>query len=159
MVSIVWHYRIFSGTNVGLLLIVHLLLGFSLASWSFFIAAPFGKSPQLAAVATTFLGIMFAILALVFGKAGTGVATIFSLIFPPGYYIFAIRAICGWENHQIPTNVLKPDPDNNLTLLPLIIAAIVRCVLCVSGAQCANLSLDRRVPLAILGCFARETAL
>lgn len=158
MVSIVWHYRIFSGTNVGLLLIVHLLLGFSLASWSFFIAAPFGKSPQLAAVATTFLGIMFAILALVFGKAGTGVATIFSLIFPPGYYIFAIRAICGWENHQIPTNVLKPDPDNNLTLLPLIIAAIVRCV-CVSGAQCVNLCLDRRVPLAILGYFAREMAL
>lgn len=125
IVSIVWHYRIFTGTNVGLLLIVNLLLGFSLASWSFFVAAPFGKSPQLAAVASTFLGIVFAILALVFSRASTGVATIFSIIFPPGYYIFAIRAICGWENHQIPTNILKPDPDSNLTLLPLIIAAIV----------------------------------
>ncbi|KAG1779604.1 hypothetical protein EV702DRAFT_965686 [Suillus placidus] len=125
VVSIIWHYRIFSGTNVGLVLIVHLLLGFSFASWSFFVAAPFGKSPQLAAVATTFLGIMFAILALVFSRASTAAATIFTLIFPPGYYIFAIRAICGWENHLIPTNVLKPDPDSNLTLLPLIIAAII----------------------------------
>ncbi|KAG0694048.1 hypothetical protein DFH29DRAFT_859873 [Suillus ampliporus] len=125
VVSIVWHYRIFSGTNVVLVLIVHLLFGFSLASWTFFIAAPFGKSPQLAAVASTFLGIMFAILALVFSKASTVAATIFTLVFPPGYYIFAIRAICGWENHQIPTNILKPDPDSNLTLLPLIIAAII----------------------------------
>ncbi|KAG1763849.1 hypothetical protein EDD22DRAFT_482473 [Suillus occidentalis] len=125
VVSIVWHYRIFSGTNVGLVLIVHLLLGFSLASWSFFIAAPFGKSPQFAAVATTFLGIIFAILALTFSRASTAAATIFTLIFPPGYYVFAIRAICGWETHQIPTNILKPDPDNNLTLLPLIIAATV----------------------------------
>jgi len=142
IVSIVWHYRIFSGTNVGLLLIVHLLFGFSLASWSFFIAAPFGKSPQLAAVASTFLGIIFAILALVFSKATTRVATIFSLIFPPGYYIFAIRAICGWENHQIPTNILKPDPDSNLTLLPLIIAAVVRLVVHLSPAPHINKCLD-----------------
>ncbi|KAH7911599.1 hypothetical protein BJ138DRAFT_1062831 [Hygrophoropsis aurantiaca] len=125
IVSILWHYRIFSATNAGLVLVVHLLLGFSLASWSFFIAAPFGKSPQLAAVASTFLAIMFAILALVFSKASTLAATIFTLIFPPGYYIFAIRAICGWENHQMPTNLLKPDPDSHLTLLPLIIAAII----------------------------------
>ncbi|KIK34697.1 hypothetical protein CY34DRAFT_621910, partial [Suillus luteus UH-Slu-Lm8-n1] len=125
VVSIVWHYRIFSATNVGLVLVVHLLFGLSFASWSFFVAAPFGKSPQLAAVATTFLGIIFAILALIFSRASTTAATIFTIIFPPGYYIFAIRAICGWENHQIPTNILKPDPDNNLTLLPLIIAAIV----------------------------------
>lgn len=126
IVSIVWHYRIFSGTNVGLLLGVHLLLGFSLASWSFFVAALFGESPQLAAVASTFLGFVFAILALVFSSASTFVATIFSVIFPPGYYVFVIRAICGWENQQIPTNFLKPDPENNLTLLPLIVAAIVR---------------------------------
>ncbi|KAH7922678.1 P-loop containing nucleoside triphosphate hydrolase protein [Leucogyrophana mollusca] len=125
IVSILWHYRIFSATNAGLVLVVHLLLGFSLASWSFFVAAPFGKSPQLAAVASTFLAIMFAILALVFSKASTVAATIFTLIFPPGYYIFAIRAICGWENHQMPTNLLKPDPDSHLTLLPLIIAAII----------------------------------
>ncbi|KAG1886233.1 hypothetical protein F4604DRAFT_1675882 [Suillus subluteus] len=125
VVSIIWHYRIFSATNIGLVLIVHLLFGFSFASWSFFVAAPFGKSPQLAAVAATFLGIIFAIVALVFSSASTTAATIFTLIFPPGYYVFAIRAICGWENHQIPTNILKPDPDDNLILLPLIIAAIV----------------------------------
>jgi ATP-binding cassette subfamily A (ABC1) protein 3 len=122
----IWHRRIFTETNGGLVLAVHLLLGFSLASWSFFVAAPFGKSPQLAAVISTFLAILFAILALVFSHASTVAATIFTLIFPPGYYIFAIRAICGYENHLMPTNLLKPDPDDHLTLLPIMIACIVR---------------------------------
>ena len=126
IVSLVWHFRIFTGTNAGLVFIVHYLLGLLLASWSFFIAVPFGKSPQLAAVASTILAIVFAILALVFGRASTGAAFIFSIIFPPGYYIFAIRAICGFENEQIPTSVINPDPDNGLRLLPMIIAAIVR---------------------------------
>ncbi|KAF4573510.1 hypothetical protein EYR36_008028 [Pleurotus pulmonarius] len=125
IVGLIWHYRIFTESSAGLILVIHLLLGFSLASWSFFVAAPFGKSPQLAAVVTTFLSILFAILALVFGRAGSGAAFIFSIIFPPGYYIFAIRAICGFENHLLPANVLEPDPDNQLRLLPLIIAAII----------------------------------
>jgi ATP-binding cassette, subfamily A (ABC1), member 3 len=126
IVAVIWHYRIFLGTNVGLVIVVHLLLGLSLASWSFFIASFFGKSPQLAAVSSTFLAILFAILAQAFGQASTGAAFIYSVIFPPGYYIFTIRAMAGFEVHQIPTNVLDPDPDHQLRILPLIIAAIVR---------------------------------
>ncbi|THH33975.1 hypothetical protein EUX98_g195 [Antrodiella citrinella] len=125
IVSVIWHYRIFTGTNVGLILILHVLLGLLLASWSFFVAVPFGKSPQLAAVAATFLAIVFAIGALSFKKASTGAAIGFSIVFPPGFYVFVIRAIVGYENNLIPTNVLKPDPDNKITILPLLIIAIV----------------------------------
>jgi ATP-binding cassette, subfamily A (ABC1), member 3 len=125
IVALVWHYRIFKTTHVLLVLAVHLLLGLSLASHALFVGAPFGSSPQLAAVASTFGAIVLAIVALVFKGAGTGAASIFTLIFPPGFYIFAVRAICGWENHQIPTNALKGDPDNGLVLLPLMIVALV----------------------------------
>lgn len=125
VVALIWHRQIFTETNGGLVLAVHLLLGFSLASWSFFVAAPFGRSPQLAAVISTFLAILFAILALVFSHASTLAATIFTLIFPPGYYIFAVRAMCGYENNLMPTNLLNPDPDDHLTLLPIMIACIV----------------------------------
>lgn len=125
IVALVWHYKIFTGTNVGLVLAIHLLLGFSLSSWSFFLAAPFGNSPQLSAIASTLLSFIFAILALVFSHASNGVAFIFTLLFPSSFYIFAIRAICGFEVHQIPTNVIHPDPDNNLRLIVLITAAIV----------------------------------
>jgi ATP-binding cassette, subfamily A (ABC1), member 3 len=112
-------------TSAGLIFIFHIILGLLLASYSFFVAAPFGKSPQLAAVASTLLSIVFAIIALVFGSAGTGAAFIFSIVFPPGWYIFVIRAICGWENHLQASNLLKGDPDNNLALLPLLIAGVV----------------------------------
>lgn len=125
VVSLIWHYRIFTETNAGIILVVHLLLGLVLASWSFFVGAPFGKSPQLAAVASTFLAIVFAIIALVLSRVGDGGAFIFSILFPPAFYVFAIRCICGWENNLKATDVLQGDPDSGLRLLPLIIAAIV----------------------------------
>lgn len=106
-------------------MILHILLGLVLASWSFFTSAPFGKSPQLAAVVTTFLAIILAILALVIKSGHSGTLVIFSLIFPPMFYIFALKAICGYENHEIATNALKGDPDRGLVLLPLLVVAIV----------------------------------
>jgi hypothetical protein len=124
-VSIIWHFRVFTLTSVALIMAVHVLLGLLLASWSFFVAAPFGKSPQLAAVVTTVLSIIFVIIALVMSHAGNGAAFLFTIIFPPGFYVFAIRAIAGYENHLLPTNALKGDPDNDLMLLPLLVAAIV----------------------------------
>ena len=123
--ALTWKFRIFAETNAGLILIVHVLLGLVLASWSFFVSVPFGKSPHLAAVASTFLGLVFAVLGLVIKSSHTGILFIFSILFPPSFYIFAIKAICGYENHQFPTGVLKGDPDMGIVLLPLLIAAIV----------------------------------
>jgi hypothetical protein len=124
-VALTWKFRIFIETNTGLILIVHILLGLVLASWSFFISVPFGNSPHLAAVASTFLGLVFAVFALVIKSSQSGTLFIFSILFPPSFYIFALKAISGYENHQFPTNVLKGDPDRDIVLLPLIIAAIV----------------------------------
>ena len=76
-------------------------------------------------IVSTFLGILLVIIALVFQSAGNGAAFIFTITFPSVFYIFAIRAICGYEDHQLATNVSKGDPDKHLVLLPLIIAAIV----------------------------------
>ncbi|KAG5653904.1 hypothetical protein H0H81_009496 [Sphagnurus paluster] len=125
IIGVVWRATIFSLTNMGVIIIVHILIGLVLASWSFFVAAPFGKSPQLAAVVTTFLSVLFVIIAVVMKSAGNGTAFIFSIIFPPGFYVFALRAIAGYENNNLPTDVLKKDPDHNLTLLIMLIAAIV----------------------------------
>lgn len=123
--ALTWKFHIFTETNTGLILLVHILLGLVLASWSFFLSAPFGKSPHLAAVVSTFLGLVFAILALVVKSSQTGILFILSLLFPPSFYIFALKAICGYENHQRPTNAIKGDPDRGIVLLPLIIAALV----------------------------------
>ena len=124
--ALVWKFRIFAGTNVGIMLLVNLLLPLSLASWTFFIAAPFGKSPQLSAITSVLVSFIFAILALVLKGVGNGGAFLFTILFPSGFYVFVIRAICGFENNQIPTSLVRPDPDNNLRAIVPVIAAIVR---------------------------------
>ena len=123
--ALVWKYRIFAGTSAAIMLLVNLLLPLSLASWTFFLAAPFGKSPQLAAITSVLVSFIFAILALVLKGAGNGLTFVFTILFPPGFYIFVIRAICGFENNQVPTNITEPDPDNNLRAIVPIVAAIV----------------------------------
>ena len=125
IVAVIWAHRIFSASSVALIAIVHIITGLCLASWSIFVAVPFGKSPQLAAITSTVMVMIFAVFALVLGDLKSGAATIFTLAFPPSFYVFAIRAICGFENHQTPTDVLAQDPDNSLRLLPLLIVALV----------------------------------
>lgn len=126
-VALIWHFRIFTATSVWIILLVHVLLGLILASWSFFIAAPFGKSPQLAAIVSSVIACILAIVTLVIGNVNNVLAVVITVAFPPGFYIFAIRAIVGFELKQVGANMLKGDPDDGVVLLPIVIAA------CVSG--------------------------
>ncbi|KAH7105549.1 P-loop containing nucleoside triphosphate hydrolase protein [Auriculariales sp. MPI-PUGE-AT-0066] len=127
--ALVWRFRIFSATNTGLVIVIHLLTGFSLASWTLFAAVPFGRSPQLAAVVSTFLALLIAILALVAGHVSTGGASLFTLLLPPAFFVFATRGLAGWENNQLTANILRPDPDREIRILPLLIVAMVNVVL------------------------------
>ncbi|GBE77297.1 hypothetical protein SCP_0101700 [Sparassis crispa] len=131
-VAVIWHFCIFKATNPGLVIAIHLLIGLSLAGWSLFVAVPFGKSPQLAAVASTFSAIGLAVVALVFARVTTNSilgTVVFSVVFPPGFYVFAIYALCGFENHNMAATLLHADPDNQILLYPLIIAASVNIFL------------------------------
>lgn len=125
-VALIWHFRIFTATSVWITLLVHILLGLILASWSFFTATPFGKSPQLAAIVSSVIACVLAIVTLVIGNVSNLLAVVITIAFPPGFYIFAIRAIVGFELQQVGANMLKGDPDNGVMLLPLVIAACVR---------------------------------
>ena len=78
--ALIWKFRIFTGTHVAIILLVNLLLPLSLASWTFFLAAPFGRSPQLAAITSVLVSFLFAILALVLKGAGNGLTFIFTLL-------------------------------------------------------------------------------
>jgi hypothetical protein len=81
-------------------------------------------------VISTTIAIVFAVLAQAFTRATTATAFFFTLLFPPGFYIFAIRCIAGFEDHRLRTNALRGDPDNNLILLPIVISAIVSAEYC-----------------------------
>lgn len=126
IVTLIWHFHIFTKTNTGFLLVLHITLGLVLASYSLFIAVPFGKSSQLAAVVSTFLAILFAIMGLIVKKGPSGILFVLSLLFPPSFYMFALTALTGYENNELGTNLLKGDPDKGVVMLPILIAAIVR---------------------------------
>jgi len=126
IVSVVWHFRLFTKTNTGLIVVIHILLGLVLASYSFFTAVPFGKSPHLAAVVSTLIAIFFAILGLVVKAGRSSTLFVLSILFPPSFYMFALTALTGYENNQLATNILHRDPDRGVVLLPLLIAGIVK---------------------------------
>jgi len=125
IISLVWHFRMFTETNTGLFVILHILLGCALASFSIVVAVPFKKSPALAAVVSTFLAIVFAIMGVILKAAPTGVLFVLSIFCPPSLYLFSLTAMTGYENHGLATNILKGDPDKGVILLPLLIASIV----------------------------------
>jgi len=89
-----------------------------------FVGAPFGKSPQLAAIASTFLAILFAIVALVL-KGGSTLSLIYTLIFPPGFFIFVILAICGYESRDTSPILSQGDPDNHTRIAGLFVIALI----------------------------------
>ena len=50
VVAIVWQRAIFSGTNIGLFIVLYVVTGLSLASWTQLVAVPFAAAPTLAAI-------------------------------------------------------------------------------------------------------------
>lgn len=98
----------------------------SLASWSFFVSVPYGKSPQLAAISTTFLSLLFAILALVLSPhASNGLQMVFTLIFPPSFFVFVVSAIVGFEVTETRTSFTQPDPERGGRIGTLFLIAII----------------------------------
>jgi len=55
VVAVVWQRAIFSGTNIGLFIVLYVVTGLSLASWTQLVAVPFAAAPTLAAITGTFI--------------------------------------------------------------------------------------------------------
>ncbi|KAJ7825556.1 hypothetical protein B0H14DRAFT_3145277 [Mycena olivaceomarginata] len=89
--------------------------------------------------ASTFFSILTAVLAMVLRIKGTAQSAVFTIIFPPSFYIFAIRTIDGFEHRSLVTNISHHDPNNHLVLTPLIIIGIIDVFLW----PCLALTLER----------------
>ena len=121
----VWKFLVFYETSMAVMLLIHILPGLVLASWCFFVAAHFGKSPQLASIVASVLCIVFAVIAIAFKSTGLGVRIVLTLIFPPTLYIYSIVTVSAYEYNERPANLVQADPLKGQTLLPLLIVGIV----------------------------------
>ena len=109
------------------MILAHLIAGFSLASWSLFVSVPFRKSAQLAAVVATLLALVLGVVPLVmFEEIGTTTPTVLSFFFPPMFYVFIIKIFAGFEVNQMAPSLSLPDPQYQITALPMVIAVLVR---------------------------------
>ncbi|KAL7284960.1 hypothetical protein ACG7TL_000049 [Trametes sanguinea] len=129
VIAVLWHVKVFTGTSAGILIGLHLLLGLSLTSWSMFLMAPFGKSPQLAAIVSMVLSFLFVVIGFSMTEVSMAVAVILSLLFPPYFYPMAIRCICNFETQFQTTSATEAAPISHLILWPLFLVAAVNVFL------------------------------
>jgi hypothetical protein len=95
VLAIILQRGVFTNTSLGVLLILNLLTGFSLASFSLFGAA-FFKKAQLSGGSITIIALLLAVLAQVYTSVSTGAVVIFSLLFPPMNYTYFIILMARW---------------------------------------------------------------
>ena len=96
-------------------LVLHLLTGLSLASFSLFGAA-FFKKAQLSGISITIIALLLAVIAQVINPASNGAVAVLSLLFVPMNYTFFIILMARWETQDLGTNLVKAAPDNPWTL-------------------------------------------
>jgi ATP-binding cassette subfamily A (ABC1) protein 3 len=100
----------FPTTNVGIMIIFHILAGGALASFSIFGASFFHKA-QLSGITITIGAIVLAIIAQVAGPFGTGAVAVLSLIFPSINYVFFIIWVARFERVKQSANLVHGAPD------------------------------------------------
>ncbi|MCJ1419949.1 hypothetical protein MMC32_006305 [Xylographa parallela] len=115
VLSIILSKGVFQQTSLGIVLVLHLLTGLSLASFSLFGAA-FFKKAQLSGISITIIALLLAVIAQVINPASNGAVAVLSLLFVPMNYTFFIILMARWETQDLGTNLVKAAPDNPWTL-------------------------------------------
>jgi ABC-type multidrug transport system ATPase subunit len=109
--SIILGRGVFAHTNLGLVIIYHILTGLALSSMSIFGAALFRKS-QLSGVCITIVYILLAVIAQTLTRPKSAPVAVLSLLFAPCNYTFFISLLARWEQQELPTNLVKVAPNS-----------------------------------------------
>lgn len=112
LMGIIVRQLAFVHTNVGILIIYHILVGGALTSFSIF-GASFFKKAQLSGITMVIIPIILAIIAQVAGPYNTGAVAVLSLLFPSMNYVWFITCVARWERTPQPANLVKSPPDYN----------------------------------------------
>lgn len=113
--SLVVRYGVFANTNIGILIIFHLLGGLSIASMSIMIAS-FFKKAQLSGITATLSILLLGILAQAITKPGTGVVAILSVLFAPCTYVYFIIHMAYFEKLNHAASLTENAPEAKFQL-------------------------------------------
>jgi ABC-type multidrug transport system ATPase subunit len=107
--SLILRQGVFAHTNVGIILIYHILNGLALASTSLF-GASFFKKAQLSGVTVTLILTIVAIIAQSISYPKTSAVIVLSLLFAPSNYAYFTTFVARWEQQEVPTNLTQVAP-------------------------------------------------
>lgn len=105
----------FVHTNIGLLIVYHVLAGLALASSSI-LGASFFRKAQLSGITVTMVSVVLAIVAQVAGPFTTGATAVLSLLFPSANYVFFIIYVARFERNAGPADLARGAPSGPSSL-------------------------------------------
>lgn len=119
----------FVHTNIGILIVYHILVGLALSSFAIFGASFFNKA-QLSGISVTMLCVILAIIAQVAGPFGTGATAVLSLIFPSMNYVFFIIYLARFERISLAGNLAygAPSGPSNLPGIVFWVFLVVQTI-------------------------------
>lgn len=134
IVAVIWSFQLFPNTNVGIMLLVHVLYGLSLVSWAIFVAVPFKKSPYIPGLIAVVVAIAMNAVTLAGIKNPTnGIVFIFSLIFPASSYMYSVRVLAWFDSKGLGTPIATSiraasgsGDDPAISLIVPVVASAVR---------------------------------
>ncbi|KAI5809808.1 hypothetical protein DFH27DRAFT_477169 [Peziza echinospora] len=120
VIALVLGGAVFAESNIGIMLIFHILAGLSFSSWAVF-GASFFKKAQLSGITVAIVTLLLGILAQVtHEKASAGGVIIMGLLFPPATYIYFIICVARFERQGIAANLVKAPPKNNWEIAGIV---------------------------------------
>ncbi|KAI9843397.1 MAG: hypothetical protein M1837_006423 [Sclerophora amabilis] len=120
LIGITLALGVFAKTNVGVVVIYHILTGLSLSSFSLF-GASFFKKAQLSGISTTIISLLLAIIAQVVGKGSSGAIAVLGLLFPPMNYVFFLILMARFERQGQPTSLTRAAPESPSTIQGIVL--------------------------------------
>lgn len=102
---------VFAKTSKAIVIIFHLLSGFSLTSWSI-LGASFFKKAQLSGITLVIVTLLLGVLAQVINKTNSGTIAVLGLLFSPCTYVFSIVFMARYERQDLPTDLVHSAPQN-----------------------------------------------
>ncbi|KAL2063822.1 hypothetical protein VTL71DRAFT_5627 [Oculimacula yallundae] len=115
IMAIVLGVGIFAKTSMAIVIIYHVLAGFSLASWSI-LGASFFKKAQLSGISMALITLLLGVLVQVLKFEDSGSVAILGLLFVPCNYIFFLTFMARYERQEVATDLVGAAPKNPWTL-------------------------------------------
>lgn len=120
IMAVVLGVSVFAATNMAIIIIYHVLVGFSLASFSI-LGASFFKKAQLSGISMALITLLLGVLVQVLKFTDSGSVAILSLLFVPCNYVFFITFVARYERQKMATDLLHAAPQNRWALPGIVL--------------------------------------